>query len=149
VHQFKTNLSPYKGFYTHPNLIAILIISVTFIVISQSLGRRQLAGGMWGFVDLGGSDLGMLGFVDLGGGNIGKAWMCHNFGMIYMDLCCFNRPFDDQVSKSIYLETEAKLFIQEMIRKKELSLALFHLLKKLQHGALAPRMPCILLALSV
>ena len=34
---------------------------------------------------------------------------------IYLDLCCFNRPYDDQTSRRIYLETEAKLFIQEQI----------------------------------
>ena len=33
-----------------------------------------------------------------------------------MDLCCFNRPFDDQLSNLVYLETEAKLFIQTMIK---------------------------------
>jgi len=36
--------------------------------------------------------------------------------LVYLDLCCFNRPFDDQSSKSIFLETEAKLFIQDMIK---------------------------------
>ena len=35
--------------------------------------------------------------------------------LIYLDLCCFNRPFDDQASSKIYLETEAKLFIQSLI----------------------------------
>lgn len=34
---------------------------------------------------------------------------------IYMDNCCFNRPFDDQNQHKIYLETEAKLFIQRKI----------------------------------
>lgn len=37
--------------------------------------------------------------------------------LIYLDLCCFNRPFDDQSSRSIYIETEAKLFIQDMIKQ--------------------------------
>ena len=37
--------------------------------------------------------------------------------ILYMDLCCFNRPYDDQTSQSIYLETEAKLFIQEQIKE--------------------------------
>jgi len=41
---------------------------------------------------------------------------------IYLDNCCFNRPFDDQASLIIYLETEAKLFVQELIRQGELSL---------------------------
>ena len=35
--------------------------------------------------------------------------------LVYMDLCCFNRPFDDQSQPRIYLETEAKLFIQRKI----------------------------------
>ena len=33
-----------------------------------------------------------------------------------MDICCFNRPFDNQSSQKIYLETEAKLFIQRKIK---------------------------------
>ena len=36
---------------------------------------------------------------------------------IYLDLCCFNRPFDDQNFRSIYLETEAIFFIQDMIKQ--------------------------------
>lgn len=36
--------------------------------------------------------------------------------LIYMDICCFNRPFDDQRSPIIYLETEAKLFVQDAIK---------------------------------
>ena len=28
---------------------------------------------------------------------------------IYMDNCCYNRPYDDQTHIRIYLETEAKL----------------------------------------
>lgn len=35
---------------------------------------------------------------------------------IYLDVCCFNRPYDDQSSETIRLETEAKLFIQDAIR---------------------------------
>jgi hypothetical protein len=34
---------------------------------------------------------------------------------IYLDNCCFNRPFDDQSQLRIRLETEAKLKIQEDI----------------------------------
>jgi len=33
-----------------------------------------------------------------------------------MDMCCFNRPFDNQSQQKIYLETEAKLFIQRKIK---------------------------------
>ncbi len=35
---------------------------------------------------------------------------------IYLDNCCFNRPFDDQLQLRILLESEAKLKIQENIR---------------------------------
>ncbi len=35
---------------------------------------------------------------------------------IYLDNCCFNRPFDDQSQLRIRLESEAKLYIQEKIR---------------------------------
>jgi hypothetical protein len=34
---------------------------------------------------------------------------------IYLDLCTFSRPFDNQNQLKIKLETEAKLFIQEGI----------------------------------
>ncbi len=36
--------------------------------------------------------------------------------ILYMDNCCFNRPFDDQAQLRIRLEAEAKLKIQEHIR---------------------------------
>ena len=35
---------------------------------------------------------------------------------IYLDNCCYNRPFDDQNQDLIRLETEAKLIIQERIK---------------------------------
>ncbi len=35
---------------------------------------------------------------------------------IYLDICCFNRPFDDQSQLRIRLESEAKLKIQEDVR---------------------------------
>jgi len=35
---------------------------------------------------------------------------------VYLDNCCFNRPFDDQAQVRILLETEAKLAIQDRIR---------------------------------
>ena len=34
---------------------------------------------------------------------------------IYMDVCCYNRPYDDQSQIRISLETEAKLYIQELV----------------------------------
>jgi len=36
---------------------------------------------------------------------------------IYLDNCCFNRPFDDQTHYRIRLETEAKLYIQDLLRQ--------------------------------
>ena len=41
---------------------------------------------------------------------------------IYLDNCCFNRPFDDQTQLKIYLESQAKLFIQHKIICKEYKL---------------------------
>lgn len=41
---------------------------------------------------------------------------------IYLDNCCFNRPFDDQTSIVIQLETDAKLYIQELIKTGEVEL---------------------------
>jgi predicted nucleic acid-binding protein len=36
--------------------------------------------------------------------------------LVYLDNCCYNRPFDEQKDLLVRLETEAKLFIQEQIR---------------------------------
>lgn len=36
---------------------------------------------------------------------------------IYLDNCCFNRPFDDQTQLKIHLETQAKLYVQDQILK--------------------------------
>ena len=38
---------------------------------------------------------------------------------IYLDICSYNRPFDDQSQKKILLETEAKLFIQSAIKENK------------------------------
>ena len=37
---------------------------------------------------------------------------------LYLDLCCFNRPFDDQSQTRVRLETEAKLALQEHVRSE-------------------------------
>ena len=42
---------------------------------------------------------------------------------VYLDNCCFNRPFDDQSSLRIALETQAKLYIQAMIVRGDIQLA--------------------------
>lgn len=36
---------------------------------------------------------------------------------IYLDNCCYNRPFDDQSQIKIHLETQAKLYIQAKIKE--------------------------------
>jgi hypothetical protein len=35
---------------------------------------------------------------------------------LYLDMCCFNRPYDDQSQSGIRLETEAKLLVQQHVR---------------------------------
>ncbi|MEW6668402.1 MAG: PIN domain protein [Thermodesulfobacteriota bacterium] len=47
---------------------------------------------------------------------------------IYMDVCSFNRPFDDQTQIRIRLEAEAKLRIQEEIRSGRLQLVWSYIL---------------------
>ena len=39
---------------------------------------------------------------------------------VYLDNCCFNRPYDDQTQLRIELETKAKLHIQQQIVEKKL-----------------------------
>lgn len=41
---------------------------------------------------------------------------------IYLDMCCFNRPYDDQTQPRIRIETEAKVVIQQKIRNAECEL---------------------------
>lgn len=43
--------------------------------------------------------------------------------LVYLDLCCFNRPFDEQEQLLVRLQTEAKLHVQAMIREGLLELA--------------------------
>ncbi|MBS1249176.1 MAG: hypothetical protein MAG431_00749 [Chloroflexi bacterium] len=47
---------------------------------------------------------------------------------LYFDNCCFNRPFDDQSSLTIRLETEAKVHIQTAIRAGEYALGWSYML---------------------
>lgn len=42
---------------------------------------------------------------------------------IYLDNCCYNRPYDDQSYLSISLETQAKLLVQSLVKEKHLELA--------------------------
>lgn len=48
--------------------------------------------------------------------------------LIYLDNCCFNRPFDDQKQIRIHIETEAKLFIQGKVLAGEFKLAWSYIL---------------------
>ena len=41
---------------------------------------------------------------------------------IYLDMCCFNRPYDDQTQARIHLETEAKLLLQQKVKNAECDL---------------------------
>jgi predicted nucleic acid-binding protein len=41
---------------------------------------------------------------------------------VYLDNCCYNRPYDEQRQMRIILEAQAKLFIQRLIVEKKLQL---------------------------
>lgn len=41
---------------------------------------------------------------------------------VYLDNCCYNRPYDDQSQIKISLETQAKLYVQHLIVEKKLDL---------------------------
>ena len=41
---------------------------------------------------------------------------------IYLDMCCFNRPYDDQTQARIHLETQAKLLLQQKVLNGEADL---------------------------
>lgn len=47
---------------------------------------------------------------------------------VYLDNCCFNRPFDAQESLTVRLETEAKLHVQELVRTGRLGLGWSYIL---------------------
>ena len=47
---------------------------------------------------------------------------------VYLDNCCFNRPFDDQGQLRIRLEAEAKLMIQEEVRNGGIQLVWSYIL---------------------
>jgi predicted nucleic acid-binding protein len=41
---------------------------------------------------------------------------------IYLDNCCFNRPYDDQTQDSVRFETQAKLFVQGLVAERKVEL---------------------------
>jgi predicted nucleic acid-binding protein len=43
--------------------------------------------------------------------------------LVYLDNCCYNRPFDDQTQMRIFLEAQAKMYIQNLVLLKKLNLA--------------------------
>ncbi len=47
---------------------------------------------------------------------------------VYLDNCTFNRPFDDQSYIRIRLETEAKLYVQEKIKNRDIELVWSYIL---------------------
>ena len=47
---------------------------------------------------------------------------------VYLDNCCYNRPYDDQSQVRISLEAQAKLHIQELIRENKLELVTSYML---------------------
>ena len=55
--------------------------------------------------------------------------MCKKNKMkVYLDNCCFNRPFDEQIQIRISLETQAKLYVQEEIKKGNIQLVWSYIL---------------------
>ena len=48
---------------------------------------------------------------------------------IYLDNCCFNRPYDDQSQPRVRFETQAKLHIQRMVFEREIELVWSYVLK--------------------
>lgn len=48
---------------------------------------------------------------------------------VYLDMCCYNRPYDDQSQIKVSLEAQAKLHIQDLIQKKRLELVTSYMLR--------------------
>ncbi len=48
---------------------------------------------------------------------------------VYLDNCCYNRPYDDQSQLRINLEAQAKLEIQQLIRDGKLDLVTSYILE--------------------
>jgi len=47
---------------------------------------------------------------------------------IYLDNCCFNRPYDNQSSLLVRLETQAKLYIQSLVHDAKIELVWSYIL---------------------
>ena len=48
---------------------------------------------------------------------------------IYLDNCCYNRPYDNQIQPKVIIETLAKLYIQELVLNHKLDLVWSYILK--------------------
>jgi len=49
--------------------------------------------------------------------------------LIYLDNCCYNRPYDDLSSITVYLEAEAKLTIQDLVKNNNIDLVWSYILE--------------------
>lgn len=47
---------------------------------------------------------------------------------VYLDNCCYNRPYDDRSQIRISLEAQAEIFIQDAIKARRIELAVSHVL---------------------
>jgi len=66
--------------------------------------------------------------------------------LIYLDTCCFNRPFDDQSQTRIRFETEAKLELQQQVRQNKVGLVWSYVLDfENKHNPFPERAASILL----
>ena len=58
---------------------------------------------------------------------------------IYLDNCCYNRPYDDQSQFSVNLEAQAKLYIQTQIHHGEFELVtsdmLYYEIQQMPHAS--------------
>lgn len=48
---------------------------------------------------------------------------------IYLDMCCYNRPYDDQSQLKVAMETQSKLYIQDLIKEKKVELITSYMLR--------------------
>ena len=48
---------------------------------------------------------------------------------IYLDMCCYNRPYDDQSQLKISMETQSKLHIQMLVRSGRFKLVTSYMLR--------------------
>ncbi len=48
---------------------------------------------------------------------------------VYLDMCCYNRPYDDQSQLKVAMETQSKLYIQMLIKERKLELIASYMLR--------------------